>query len=166
MGEFVTTFFSKSTYLGVATGEDWSRWWSIFYWASWIAYAPVVGVFLTRLCYGRTIRQFLAVNLVAPALFGIVWFTVFGGTSIHMQLDGSFDLWSALETNGLESAVFAFFDQFPFGTFVVILFLVIIVISFVTMADSMTSVAAIMSTSGFQQGEGGTSTVFKKSLGD
>ncbi len=154
MGEFVTTFFSKSTYLGVATGEDWSRWWSIFYWASWIAYAPVVGVFLTRLCYGRTIRQFLAVNLVAPALFGIVWFTVFGGTSIHMQLDGSFDLWSALETNGLESAVFAFFDQFPFGTFVVILFLVIIVISFVTMADSMTSVAAIMSTSGFQQGEG------------
>ncbi|MEE0776755.1 MAG: BCCT family transporter, partial [Bacillota bacterium] len=153
-GEFITTFFAKSTYLGAATGEDWSRWWSIFYWASWIAYAPVVGVFLTRLCYGRTIRQFLAVNLVAPAIFGILWFTVFGGTSIHMQLEGTFDLWSALEANGLESAVFTFFDQFPLGTFLVILFLVIIVISFVTMADSMTSVAAIMSTSGFQQEEG------------
>ena len=77
MGEFVTTFFSKSTYLGVATGEDWSRWWSIFYWASWIAYAPVVG----SIPYPTLLRphhtSILAVNLVAPALFGIVWFTVF-----------------------------------------------------------------------------------------
>ena len=35
---------------------------------------PVIGIFLTRLCYGRTVRQFLLVNLVAPAIFGIIWF--------------------------------------------------------------------------------------------
>ena len=42
-----------------------------------IVYAPVIGIFLTRLCYGRTVRQFLLVNLVAPAIFGIIWFTIF-----------------------------------------------------------------------------------------
>lgn len=154
MGTLATTFFQKSTYLGAATGEDWSRWWTVFYWAMWIAYAPVIGIFLTRLCYGRTVRQFLVVNLVAPAIFGIIWFTIFGGTAIHMQLNNVYDLWGALEANGLESAVFSFFQQMPLGTFLVFLFLVIIVISFVTMADSMTSVMSIMSTSGFHQEDG------------
>lgn len=146
MGEFLTTFFAKSTYLGVDSGEDWSRWWSIFYWAVWIAYAPVVGVFLTRLCYGRTIREFLVVNLFGPALFGIIWFTVFGGTALDMQLSGSFDIASALAANGTESAVFAFFSQMPLGTLLVVVFLVVILISFVTMADSMTAASAILST--------------------
>lgn len=145
MGEFVTTFFVKSTYLGVDSGEDWSRWWSIFYWAAWIAYAPVVGVFLTRLCYGRTVREFLLVNFLGPAAFGLIWFTVFGGTAIDMQLSGAFDLVTALAENGTESAVFAFFSQLPLGTLLVIVFLVVIMISFVTMADSMTSAAAILS---------------------
>ncbi|MDO4542421.1 MAG: BCCT family transporter [Bacillota bacterium] len=160
-GEFITTFFQKSTYLGAASGEDWSRWWSIFYWAAWIAYAPVVGVFLTRLCYGRTVRQFLTVNLIAPAMFGIIWFTIFGGTAINMQLTGALDIFATLSELGTESAVFTFFSQFPFGTFLVGLFLVIIVISFITMADSMTSVAAIISTTGFQQEEGEPPLVLK-----
>ena len=153
MGEFISTFFAKSTYLGADSGEDWSRWWSIFYWAAWIAYAPVVGVFLTRLCYGRTVRQFLVVNLIGPALFGILWFTIFGGTAIDMQLSGAFDLWGALQTDGTESAVFAFFCQLPLGTILIIVFLIVIFISFVTMADSMTSVAAILSSGDFG-GEG------------
>lgn len=165
IGEFITTFFQKSTFLGAASGDDWSRWWSIFYWAAWIAYAPVVGVFLTRLCYGRTVRQFLLVNLAAPALFGIIWFTIFGGSAIKMQLSGTFDLYAALAETGMESAVFSFFSQFPLGTFLVTLFLVIIIISFVTMADSMTSVAAIISTTGFQQEEGEPPLVLKIAWG-
>ncbi|MEG1822459.1 MAG: BCCT family transporter [Clostridiales bacterium] len=161
LGIFITTFFAKSTFLGAATGEDWSRWWTVFYWAMWIVYAPVVGIFLTRLCYGRTVRQFLVVNLIAPAIFGIIWFTIFGATAINMQLTGIHDLWNTLQTSGLESAVFTFFQQMPFGTFLVFLFLVIIIISFITMADSMTSVAAIMSTSGFSQEDKEPSTILK-----
>lgn len=161
MGTLVTTFFQKSTYLGAANGEDWSRWWTIFYWAMWIVYAPVIGIFLTRLCYGRTVRQFLLVNLVAPAIFGIIWFTIFGGTAIHMQLENIFDLWSVFQDKGLESAAFSFFQQLPLGTILVFVFLVVIVISFVTMADSMTSVASIMSTKGFQHEDGEPPTVLK-----
>lgn len=146
LGDFVSTFFVRQTYLGVDTGEDWARWWSVFYWAVWIAYAPVVGVFFTRLCYGRTIREFLLVNLLAPSVFGVVWFTIFGGTAIDMQLSGAYDLWNAIQTNGVESAVFSFFSQMPLGTVVIVIFLIVIFISFVTMADSMTYCAAALST--------------------
>ena len=152
-GVFITTFFEKATYLGAANGEDWSRWWTIFYWAVWFAYAPVIGIFLARLCYGRTIRQFLVVNLIAPSLFCMIWFTIFGSTAIDMQLSGTFDLWSVLSEKGTESAVYAFFSQLPLGTFLIIVFLIVICVSFITMADSMTYVAAVMSSSGFHHEE-------------
>jgi len=150
-GEYITTFLTKSLFLSSVEGDQWPSWFTIFYWAVWIAYAPVVGVFLTRLCYGRTIREFLAYNLVAPALFGMIWFAIFGSTAIEMQINNKFDFWSAFSTAGLESSVFTFFNQFPFGIALVFIFLIVILISFVTMADSMTSVCAILSTSGFSK---------------
>jgi choline/carnitine/betaine transport len=154
LGEFITAFVYKSTNMGVKLDENWSQWWTIFYWAVWIAYAPVVGIFLTRLCYGRTIKQFILANVVGPAVFCIIWFTIVGGTAIEMQLSGAFDLWGSYQTGGLESSVFSFFSQFPLGKFLVFVFLIVISISFITMADSMTSVAAIMCTKGFQHEDG------------
>lgn len=160
-GTFITTFFEKATYLGTFNGEDWSRWWTIFYWAVWFAYAPVIGIFYTRLCYGRTIRQFLAVNLIAPSIFGILWFTIFGGTAIDMQLSGTFDLWTAIQTDGMESAVYAFFTQLPLGNILIFVFLIVIIASFVTMANSMTYVAAVMSTTGFHHEDGEPAHILK-----
>jgi choline/carnitine/betaine transport len=154
LGDFITTFFNKSTNMGVKFSESWSQWWTIFYWAVWIAYAPVVGMFLTRLTYGRTIRQFILTNVVGPGVFCMIWFMIIGGTTIDMQSSGAFDLWASYQANGLESSVFSFFAQFPAGMFLVVVFLVIIIVSFITMADSMTSVAAIMSTNGFHHEEG------------
>ena len=163
--EFGTTFLEKSLYLGAANGEDWSRWWTVFYWAVWFAYAPVIGIFYTRICYGRTVRQFLAVNLVAPALFCILWFTIFGGTAIEMQLSGAFDIFQALADKGTEIAVFAFFGELPLGMVLNLVFLLIIIISFVTMANSMTYTAAVMSTSGFRAEEGEPPMLLKLTWG-
>ena len=148
LGEYVGNFFQKSLWLGAASDEQWPRWWSIFYWSVWIIYAPVVGLFLARLVRGRTIREFLTVNLIAPAVFGMVWFAIFGGASLEMQASGVFDLAKAMKESGMESTVFTFFKQFPLGNLLVPLFLFVIGISFVTLADSMTSCIAAMSVEG------------------
>lgn len=150
-GEYIQNFVHMHFYLGVDhPGEDWADWWTVFYWAVWFAYAPIAGVFITRISYGRTIKEFLLVNLIAPSVFGILWFTIFGGTAIDMQLTGKFDIAGVLAEKGLESAVFEFFQQFPAGTFLIVVFLIVIIISFVTTADSMTSSIAILTTSGFE----------------
>ena len=147
-GEYLNNFFKQSLWLGAASDEQWPRWWTIFYWAVWIIYAPVVGLFLARLVRGRTIREFLTVNLIAPAVFGMVWFSVFGGASLEMQLSGKFDLVKAMKSNGMESTVFTFFQQFPMGSILVPVFLLVIAVSFITLADSMTSCIASMSVKG------------------
>lgn len=150
-GEYLTTFFRKSLWLGVSSGDQWPRWWSLFYWSVWITYAPIVGLFLARLVYGRTIRQFITTNLIAPAVFSMVWFSIFGGASIDMQTSGIFDLSRAIKENGMESAVFTFFQHLPLGSILVPVFLFTVAISFVTIADSMTSCISLMSVTGIDE---------------
>ena len=104
--QYLGTFFEKSAFLGAAVGDNsWSHSWTTYYWAWWLGAAPVVGVFLARLCYGRTIREFLAVNFIGPSVFGILWFSIMGGTAIDMQHSGAFDIWGAIQTYGMESCL-------------------------------------------------------------
>jgi choline-glycine betaine transporter len=63
------------------------------------------------------------------------------------------DLSASINTNGLEHAIFSFFKMFPFGNFISAVFLLTIAISFITLADSMTSTLAMVSTLGLKETE-------------
>lgn len=52
-------------------GEALVTWWTMYDWAIWIAYAPLMGIFFAMIAYGRTIRQFLIINWILPASFWI-----------------------------------------------------------------------------------------------
>ncbi len=67
---------------------EWQGWWSIFYWAWWIAFAPFVGIFLARISKNRTIREFVLGAIVAPSMMCFLWFTLLGGTAIDLELSG------------------------------------------------------------------------------
>lgn len=162
-GGYINNFFHMTTYAGIAGAtmdggqlsvDMFPQWWDMFYWANFLAFAPVVGVFLTRLTYGRTIREFLLANLIAPSMFCLLWMGIFGSAAIDKQINGKLDIWSVMGERGNEAATYEFFQSLPLGTLILIIFLVILIISFITMADSMTAAAAIMSTSGFKAEEG------------
>lgn len=73
---------------GPGSPGEWQGWWSIFYWAWWIAFAPFVGIFLARISKNRTIREFVVGAIVAPSLMCFLWFTLLGGTAIDLELSG------------------------------------------------------------------------------
>jgi glycine betaine transporter len=137
-GQFLQNFFERTLYTSPIDGSDWPRWWPIFYWAVWLAYAPLIGMFIAKISKGRTIRQFMVVNILLPAVFGMVWFSVYGGAAIHLELNGG-GIWNSIQTSGLEVSLFAFLENFPFTSVTSIVFLIGISISFITLADSMTS---------------------------
>jgi choline/carnitine/betaine transport len=152
-GYFITNFFKQALFLSPIANDSWPTWWTLYYWANWMAFGPVVGLFLVRLTYGRTIRQFIAVNLLAPAIFGMIWFSIFGGAAIHAQINGIADLSANMTNNGVENAIFGFFKLFPMGTLLSVVFLLTVALSFTTLADSMTSTIASMSTIGLSKGD-------------
>lgn len=129
----------------MAETDSWAADWEIQYWASFIVYAPIIGMFLSRMAKGRTLRQFILVNVLAPSIFCMVWIAVFGGVAINMQVSGTFDIWNAVSANGMEATIFYILGSFPLGKVLIVVFLIAICTSFSTLADPMAAACATMS---------------------
>ncbi len=127
------------------SGSTWVADWTIFYWAWWISWAPFVGSFIARISRGRSVREFVIGVVLAPTLLGFVWFAVFGGTALWAQIFGHADLLQALG-NGYETVLFTLFDSMPLPLLLSCIALVLLMIFFVTSADSAVLVLASMST--------------------
>lgn len=120
--------------------------WTLFDWAVWIAYAPVTGIFLAMISHGRTIREFLIVNLILPSIFGLVWFSVWGGSALNMQILGRVDLVDTIINSNSITALWQFLENLPLGLgkIVVPINMLVIIVSFVTAADATSTNIASM----------------------
>lgn len=146
LANYIETFFSRHLFLSPINNDPFPRMWTLFFFAIYYAWAPVTGMFLARMAYGRTVRAFTIMNLILPATFCIVWFTFFGGTAIHMEVIQKLGIAEILNSKGAEAAMFAFLEFLPLAKITVPLFFIVIVLSFSTAADSMTSTVALMCT--------------------
>ncbi|NBB84250.1 MAG: BCCT family transporter, partial [Alphaproteobacteria bacterium] len=126
---------------------DWSAGWTLTYLIWWLAWGPFVGVFIARISRGRTIREFCAGVILVPTLFSIVWFAVFGGAGIYIDLFGPGGL-AALVADDVSVALFAFLGYFPLAGLLSAVALALIFIFLVTSADSGTFVLSMMTTDG------------------
>jgi len=107
--------------------------WSTFYWAWWVAWSPFVGMFIARVSYGRTVREFITWVLIIPTVIGVIWMSTFGGTALHQLLT---DGYRGVADSAPELAMFKMLEGLPFTELVSALALVLIAIFFVTSADS------------------------------
>lgn len=144
MGFHITNYFTQATYLGTFDGDQWPIWWTINYWSFMIAYTPLIGMFLAKIAQGRTLKEFTLFNFLIPGVFGVLWFGIFGSSAIHLQMNGA-GLWESIQTNGLESSVFAFFENFPLSKLLSVIFMITAFLSVVTLADSMTTTVSSLS---------------------
>ena len=145
-GDYLSKFFIKSLFTGAAAGDLWSGWWTIFYWCNWLAWAPVSGMFLGRISYGRTIRQVLTTVFIWPAIFDMIWMLIFGAATIHLQMSGV-DLTAAM-AKGAEYTVYAVYQAYPLAWLTIPVFVGAMFLSFVTGADAYTTTLGGMSMSG------------------
>ncbi|MEH0974402.1 BCCT family transporter [Micromonospora sp. CPCC 205546] len=145
-GGYLYDLIPMSFRTGAFGGEQWMAGWTIFYWAWWISWTPFVGAFIARISKGRTIRQFILGVVAIPSLVSVVWFSVFGGTAIDLQLGGT-DL-SAAVAESPEAALFAVLREFPFFTVTAILVMVLVALFFVSGADAASVVMGTLSSRG------------------
>src|SRR5690606_37225745 len=143
LGDYLDRLVGMSLRMSPFSGSAWVSEWTIFYWAWWISWAPFVGTFIARVSYGRTIREFVTGTVLAPSLVGFAWFAVFGGTTLWQQLFAT-DLQPVLE-GGYQDVLFAVFAQLPGSTLLSVLAVVLLVVFFITSADSAVLVLASMS---------------------
>jgi len=149
LGGYVNDFVSMSLYTNAANGSEWVGAWTVFYWAWWFSFAPMIGIFITRICRGRTIRQVVFAGLVGTTAASFPWFIVMGGSSLWVQTQGSLDLLSIVFEQGREVAAFPLFETLmPFGGLFAVAYLVLVLTFLITTVDSTTLSLAMFTTDG------------------
>ncbi|MDR1165055.1 MAG: BCCT family transporter [Deltaproteobacteria bacterium] len=149
VGNYLSNLVHQSFDLAPYGGprKAWLADWTVFFWAWWMAWAPFVGSFIARISRGRTIRQFVAGVLIAPALGCFCWFSVFGGTALEMELNGIGNL-AAQINEDLSFGVFAMYQQITAGGLMSALMVILICTFFITSGNSSTFTLSMYSSEG------------------
>ncbi len=143
LGAYLAALPRESFQIGAFNDEPWYGWWTIFYWAWWIAWAPFTGAFIARISKGRTIREFISGVLLAPTLASFIWFAVFGSMGINQGVEVAGEAIKSTST-----AFFVVMSNYPMGGLISMVTLALICTFFVTSADSATFVLGMMSSNG------------------
>lgn len=126
---------------------QWQQTWTIFYWAWWLSWAPFVGTFIARISKGRTVREFIAGVLLIPTLVSLLWFNVFGGAALQIELIASDGIATAVQQDPA-LAIYALLDHYPWPMLTSLLAMVLVTVFFITSSDSGSFVVDMLSSGG------------------
>ncbi len=117
LGEYLRHLVSMSFWIADDPGHAaWQNAWTIFYWGWWISWAPFVGTFIARISRGRTLREFILGVMIVPTGLVLLWFGIFGGNAIHLELNaaggvGTAGIMELVRAANYEAALYATIDR-------------------------------------------------------
>jgi BCCT family betaine/carnitine transporter len=130
--------------------DAWPKWWTVFYWAWWVAYAPVVALFVARISKGRTIRELVIAECVWGTLGCWVFLATFGAYSLWAQKTGLVDALAIQAASGDPAVCLAIMASFPLRWVLIFLYAVLIFAFLSTTLDaSAQALANISSKKGY-----------------
>lgn len=147
VGGYLDQLIPMASRTGAFGDESWLGAWTIFYWAWWLSWAPFVGTFIARISKGRTIREFLLAVLLVPSGATALWFVVLGGTGIRLAETGVVDM-AEKAKEGTEATLFAMLDALPVSAVTAWVAMILIMMYFVTSADSASLVMGSLTSRG------------------
>ncbi|QKF86310.1 BCCT (betaine/carnitine/choline) family transporter [Campylobacter blaseri] len=148
-GQYLSSFLSDTfnLYAYEKQKESWIGGWTLLYWTWWLSWAPFVGLFIARISRGRTIKEFITGVLFVPTGFIFLWMTVFGNSAIDLIHGGYTELATAVNED-VSLALFVFLEKFPLGSIMSGIATIMIIIFFVTSADSAAMVIDMLCSNG------------------
>ncbi len=158
IGLYIDRFFYRAFWNETYVEGHWQNAWTVFYWGWWIAWSPFVGMFVARVSYGRTIREFIITVLLLSSLVTFFWLSVFGSSALFIEMQDQGVIANAVQEN-IASSLFVFLEHLPLagGTeglpHEIILLMgglatLVIVTFFVTSSDSGSLVIDILTAGG------------------
>lgn len=120
LGLMVTDFIRMSLWTDPIANSGFPEAWTVFYWAWWIAYAPMMGLFVARISRGRTVKQVILGELIFGSLGCWVFFAIWGGYAIDVQISGAMDVASIVGELGTTGTIVAILSSLPLGNQLII----------------------------------------------
>lgn len=133
-GVYLQNFVGTSLYQG---DQGWASGWTVFFFAWFLGYAPLMAIFVAAISRGRTVRELILFTAVLPPIVTCFWFTVLGGTGIMFEQQNPGSISGPLSTDGLPAVVMTIAEQLPFSGIIAAAFLVLTIMFVATTTDSM-----------------------------
>ena len=127
--------------------------WTVFYWAWFAATAPFIGLFVARISRGRTIRELITHILLWGSVGSWLYFGIFGGYSLNLQLSGALDVLGVMNESGDPAAIVEILKSLPLSFLVLPFFAVLGFIFLATSLDSATYILASITTKELSAGQ-------------
>jgi BCCT family betaine/carnitine transporter len=127
--------------------------WSIFYWAWWLAYGPFMGLFVTRISRGRTLKR-LILGMVGFGTLGCaVFYVTVGNTAMWMDMEGLVPVRELVAAGQGDTAIAGVIGALPLQPLPLIVFCVMAFIFVATTYDSASYAIAASATRHLTAGE-------------
>ncbi len=136
VGHTLQNFLKMSTYNDSAGETDFVGAWTVFYWAWWLALGPFMGMFITKVSRGRTIKELVLCSLGYGSLGCVAFFVVLGGYAQFVQQNGIVPVLQLLNDSGAPHAVVAVLVSLPLDFIILPLFGILALIFAATSYDS------------------------------
>lgn len=153
IGLVLDNFIRMATWTDPVENTRFVKDWTIFYWAWWVAYGPFVGIFVTRISYGRTIREVIGGMLVFGSMGAWLFFIIFGNYALHLELSETLPVTTIMSEQSAATAITQVFTQLPLGTLALAAFFVVSVVFLATTYDSASFTLASVSTRELHAGD-------------
>ena len=142
LGLMFNNFISTATWTDPIENGSFPEDWTGFYWAWWIAYTGMVGLFFGRISRGRTIRQ-LVLGVIGWGSLGTwLFLAVMGGYSLYLESSGLMDVQGILTEQGMSFVNALVISNLPLGKLTLSVFTLLSIIFYATTIDSSAYVLA------------------------
>ncbi|MEO8643957.1 BCCT family transporter [Pseudomonas sp.] len=153
IGYAVDNYIKMSTWTDSVNQSGFPQSWTVFYWAWWVAYAPFMGMFVTRISRGRTIREVI-VGMLSYGTFGCaLFYVVLGGYGINLQITETLALSELVNTQGVAPAIIEMFKTLPLSGLVLLAVAISGIVMLATTFDSAAYVMACATTKELGEGQ-------------
>ena len=126
--------------------------WSVFYWAWWLAYAPFIGIFATRISRGRTLREMIFAMVGFGTLGCALFYVALGNTAMWMDMQGVAPVQALVAQGAGDTAIATFVAALPLQPLPLAAFVVMALIFVATTYDSASYTIAAVATRGLVAG--------------
>ncbi|MES0811791.1 BCCT family transporter [Roseibium sp. SCPC15] len=153
IGYTVDNYIKMSTWTDSINKSGFPQAWTVFYWAWWVAYAPFMGMFVTRISMGRTIREIVVGMLVFGSAGCTLFYLVLGGYGISLEMQGTLPMVDLVNNDGVAPAIIEMFKTLPMAKLVLVAVAISGIVLLATTFDSAAYVMACASTRELDEGQ-------------
>ncbi|ONI38021.1 BCCT transporter [Candidatus Epulonipiscium fishelsonii] len=146
MGLTVAEYLRMSTNTAPYGTTGFPQYWTVFFFANWISYAPGMGIFITKIAKGHKLKDVIIILTGAGFIGTSLIFGICGNFTFSLMNEGIVDATGLIEAGMPDQLVTAVLSSTPFPTLMLGIYLITMILFCVTTLDgtsfSLASVAS------------------------